>query len=72
MVEESEIGVHHGDAALVTGSYHSLVIVGARWGGYVLHTTLIGPVNVVPEWEEGIRAKGDTLQLGHPLLPVSL
>jgi hypothetical protein len=40
VVEESQVGVHQGDALLITGIDHHLVSCGPSRGSNVLHTTL--------------------------------
>ena len=72
VMEETEVSVDHGDAVVVTRVHHILVVGWAGRRPDVLHATQVGAVNIVSEWEEGVRAQGHALQLADPLIPLSL
>ena len=53
-MEETEVGVDHGDVVLVTGFHHGLVVGAASRRRHVLHATLVSAIDVVAEWKESI------------------
>lgn len=63
MVEETEVGVDHGDAVIVTGGDHAGIVVGSTGTRYKLDSRPGSAVNVVPEGEEGIGGESDSGQL---------
>ena len=56
MVEQPHAGEGHRDAVLVARFDHVVVTHGAASLRDVFHTTLVRPLDVVAEGEEGIRA----------------
>eukprot|EP00443_Scrippsiella_acuminata_P060804 CAMPEP_0115484654 /NCGR_PEP_ID=MMETSP0271-20121206/59494_1 /TAXON_ID=71861 /ORGANISM="Scrippsiella trochoidea, Strain CCMP3099" /LENGTH=80 /DNA_ID=CAMNT_0002912565 /DNA_START=279 /DNA_END=518 /DNA_ORIENTATION=+ len=62
MVEEPQVGECHGHAVGVARLDHLLVGVGTARLGDVLDTELLGMVNGVPKWEEGVGGDGDVAQ----------
>src|SRR5699024_10000670 len=62
----------HGDVVLVAGGDDVVVPDGAAGLGDDRHTGLVGPLDVVPEGEEGVTAQGhagQAVQPGPALLP---
>ena len=64
MVEQAHAGESHGDAVLVAFLDDEVIADGAAGLGNVADAGGIGPLDVVGEGEEGIRAQGHAPDLG--------
>ena len=66
MVEESYAGEGHGDVVLVAGGNDMVVADTAASLRHIRYSTLVAPLNVVTEGEEGIAAEADAGVLCNP------
>ncbi len=48
-MEETQVGVNHGDVVLVTSVNDNLVVSGACWAGHVAHATLPNEKKLQPK-----------------------
>ena len=67
MVEQSHVGEGHGDVIFVAGFDDIVVADGASCLCDVLHTALVGTLNVVAKGEEGIAAERHICVLCNPV-----
>ncbi|CAH1772656.1 unnamed protein product, partial [Owenia fusiformis] len=72
MVEKTNSGVGHCNLVIITCINNCLIIGRSSWRSDKLNATLLGPINVVTEWEEGIGAQRNAFQLGQPFRSLSL
>ena len=68
VVEQPDVLLDECDAQLLARLKHCAIVLTSCWRSDILGTTSVRPENVVNEREEGIRADGDALHLGEPLL----
>ena len=67
MVEQSHVGEGHGNAIFVAGLDDIVVADGASCLRNVLHTALVGTLNVVAKGEEGVAAERHIRVLCNPV-----
>ena len=67
MMEQAYTCKRHGDAILVAGVDNIVVAYAASSLCDILYAALVGTLDVVAEWEEGIATQCHTLVLGEPL-----
>ena len=68
MMEETNAREGHRHSVFIAGFYHIIIAHAATSLCHVLHTALVGALNIVAEGEEGIRTQADILLLRNPFL----